>query len=96
MELKEVIKKRRSVRAYEDTPVPEDKLLRVLEAARLAPSGANRQAWKFIVVRDKKKRQELAMAAEGQTFVAEAPVIIAAVATMPKPNHDMWSAGICS
>ena len=85
MELKEVIKKRRSVRAYKDTPVPEDKLLSVLEAARLAPSGSNRQAWKFIVVKDKKKRQELAVAAEGQTFVAEAPVIIAAVATMPKP-----------
>ena len=85
MELKEVIKKRRSVRDYEDLPVPEDKLLRVLDAARLAPSGANRQAWKFIVVRDSEKRQQLAQAAEGQTFVAEAPVIIAAVATMPKP-----------
>lgn len=54
MELKEVVKNRRSVRSYEDTAIPDDKLLRVLEAARLAPSGSNRQAWKFIVVRDKK------------------------------------------
>jgi nitroreductase len=84
MELKEVIKARRSVRDYEDKPVPEDKLLRVLEAARLAPSGGNGQPWKFIVVRDSKRRQQLAKAASGQTFVAKAPVVIAAVATIPE------------
>src|SRR5208283_3534355 len=84
MELKEVIRKRRSVRDYKDTPVPEDKLLNVLEAARLAPSGGNGQLWKFIVVRDSKRRQQLAKAASGQTFVGKAPVVIAAVATMPE------------
>src|SRR5208283_1789520 len=83
MELKEVIKKRKSIRDYIDTPVPEDKLLRVLEAARLAPSGSNKQPWKFIVVRDSKRRQKLAKAAVGQTFVGEAPIVIAAVATLP-------------
>ena len=84
MEFKKVIKQRRSVRDYKDTPVPEDKLLRVLEAARLAPSGSNRQPWKFIVVRDSKTRQKLAKAAMEQTWMAKAPVIIAAVATMPE------------
>lgn len=84
MELKEVIKTRKSIRDYEDTPVPEDKLLRVIEAARLAPSGSNRQAWKFIVVRDNKRRQKLAQAAERQTFVGKAPVVIAAVSTIPE------------
>jgi nitroreductase len=83
MELKEVINKRRSVRDYKDMPVPEDKLLRILEAARLAPSGSNRQPWKFVVVKDSKTRQKLAKAAMEQTWMAEAPVIIAAVATMP-------------
>ena len=48
----------------------------------MAPSGGNRQAWKFIVVKDSKNRQELASAA-GQPFIATAPVIIAAVATLP-------------
>ena len=85
MELKEVIKNRKSILEYEDKAIPEDKLLRVLEAARLAPSGANRQAWKFVVVRDIQRRQKLAQAAEGQTFVAQAPVVIAAVATLPEP-----------
>ncbi len=84
MELKEAIKRRQSIRNYEDKPVPEDKLLKVLEAARLAPSGANRQAWKFIVVREGKRRQELARASGEQTHVARAPVVIAAVATMPE------------
>ena len=84
MELKKVIKTRRSVREYQDTPVPEDKLVKVLDAARLAPSGGNGQPWKFIVVRDAKRRQQLAKAASGQTFVAKAPVIIAAAATMPE------------
>ena len=83
MELKEAIKQRRSVRDYKDIPVPEDKLLKVLEAARLAPSGSNRQPWKFVVVKDSKTRQKLAKAAMEQTWIATAPVVIAAVATMP-------------
>ena len=84
MELMEIIRTRRSVRDYKDTPVPEDKLLKVLEAARLAPSGGNSQLWKFIVVKDARRRQQLAKAASGQTFVAKAPVVIAAVALMPE------------
>ena len=63
--------------------MPEEKLLKVLEAARLAPSAANRQQWKSIVVRKVKKRQELSSAPGGQHHLAAAPVVIAAVATMP-------------
>lgn len=83
MELTEAIRERQSIRDYEDRPVPEEKLGKVLEAARLAPSASNRQRWKFIVVREAKRRQELARAAGGQTHLARAPVVIAAVATMP-------------
>ena len=83
MEFKETIIKRQSIREYEDKPVPQDKLNRILEAARLAPSGSNRQPWKFIVVKDSQRRRELAQAADGQPFVGQAPVIIAAVATNP-------------
>jgi nitroreductase len=81
MELKEAIRKRRSIRAYQDRPVPEEVLLEVLEAARLAPSGRNSQSWKFIVVRDDEKKQALGRASGGQAHVHTAPVIIAAVAT---------------
>jgi nitroreductase len=83
METQNAIKLRCSIREYLDKPIPEDKLLRVLEAARLAPSGSNKQAWKFIVVKDLKRRAELRKAAMGQLFVAQAPVVIAAVSTSP-------------
>ncbi len=83
MELKDIIQKRRSVRGFTDQPIVDDKIRRVLEAARLAPSAANRQAWKFIVVRDADKRKALAEAANNQAFVGQAPIIIAAVALMP-------------
>jgi len=52
MDFYEVIKKRRSIRAYQDREVPDDVLRKILEAARLAPSAKNRQPWKFIVVKD--------------------------------------------
>jgi len=83
MELKEIITKRRSIRAYENRPVSEESLKNILEAARLAPSARNNQSWKFVVVREEKRRQELARAADRE-FVAEAPVVIAAVATEPE------------
>jgi len=83
MEVFEVIKKRYSCRSYKADSVPEEKLKKVLEAARLAPSAHNEQEWKFIVVRDVKKRAEVAEAV-GQSFIGGAPVIIVAVATAPE------------
>jgi len=50
MEVEEAIRSRRSVRAYQDREVEEDKLRRVLEAGRLAPSARNLQDWRFVVV----------------------------------------------
>jgi len=87
MEVFEAIKKRYSVRSYKSDPIPEEKLKKVLEAARLAPSAHNAQEWKFIVVKDEQKRKKLAEAAMNQTFVGEAPVVIAAVSL--NPEHIM-------
>lgn len=84
MEVREAIEKRSSIRTYQDKPVPEEKLLKILEAARLAPSGKNSQNWKFIVVRDDARKQALGRASGGQRHVHTAPVIIAAVATDPE------------
>ncbi len=82
MDVIEAITKRKSIRDYKDTPVPEDKLNRVLEAGRMAPSGGNRQEMKFVVVRAKETRLKLAEASGGQRHVGQAPVVIAAVATV--------------
>lgn len=84
MSVQTAINYRRSVRAYLDTPVEDDKLKLVLDAARLSPSASNRQEWKFIVVRDSETRKSLAKAANGKQFVADAPVIIVACATESK------------
>lgn len=54
------IEKRRSIRKYLDKPVEEEKLKTVLEAARLAPSWANKQCWKFLIIRDNGIKQKLA------------------------------------
>jgi nitroreductase len=81
MDVHEAILKRKSIRNYKDEPIPENKLQKVLEAARLAPSAANQQEWKFVVVRDAEKRRHLSIAAQGQTHVARAPAVIAGVAT---------------
>lgn len=68
MEVMEAIHTRRSIRAYKEQPIPLGKLLQVLEAARLAPSAANKQLWKFLVVQDSGLRQALVEAWRKQLF----------------------------
>lgn len=83
MDVLSAIRDRRSVRSYSSKEVEDEKLDKVLEAARLSPSASNRQSWKFIVVRDAEMRAKLADAANGQMFIAQAPVIIACCGTDP-------------
>lgn len=80
MDVMEAIRKRYSVRSYQDRAVETEKLESILEAARLAPSASNKQEWRFIVVRDKNTRQRLMQAAKDQAFVGQAPVVIACCA----------------
>ena len=84
MDVFTAISQRSSVRAYKATDVEEDKLKKVLEAARLSPSASNRQDWKFIIVRNKETRNKLAKAAFGQSFIAEVPIVIVACGLEPK------------
>ncbi|KAF1085428.1 putative NAD(P)H nitroreductase [Sporotomaculum syntrophicum] len=75
MEFMEVIRKRRSIRKFKPEPVPDELIMELLEAARLAPSGTNLQPWRFIIIKSEEKRRELL----GHTvnFVVTAPVVIA-------------------
>lgn len=82
MDVYEAIRRRCSVRAYLDRAVEDDRLRRVLDAGRLAPSARNGQNWKFVAVRDGELRRAIADAAE-QPFLRNAPVIIAVVSTEP-------------
>ena len=78
MDFFEAVAKRRSVRSYEPTPVPDEALAKILEAARLAPSAANIQPCRFMVVRDKDKRAKIAEGCRFGRFLAKSPVVIVA------------------
>ncbi|MGE5140329.1 MAG: nitroreductase family protein, partial [Rudaea sp.] len=61
-ELIEVMRSRRSIRRYQDRPVPPELLDGLLEAARWAPSAHNRQPWRFMVIESSETKSELAAA----------------------------------
>lgn len=85
MEFSEVIKKRRSVTSFKLEPVPDEVLFKILESARLAPSSDNFQPWKFIIVKDEKRRKKIAEFCMGQKFVGDAPIVIVACG-LPTPS----------
>ncbi len=91
MNVSEAVLSRRSVRSYKEKQIPEECLHRVIESARMAPSARNKQDWKFVVVQDEEKRDELHRASNGQKFVKEAPTVIVGVATKPE---DKMKCGI--
>lgn len=76
MDVFEAVQKRHSVRSYESTPVSDEKLDRILEAARLAPSAGSIQPWHFVVVTDREKREAMAKSGRYARFLAESPVTI--------------------
>ncbi len=94
MDTIEAIQTRRSVRKFSDRPVEPEKLQMVLEAARSAPSWANMQCWRFVVVQDgevKARISELSFLADyfaskgyksnpARKALAQAPVVIVACA----------------
>ena len=77
MNIYELVKKRRSIRSYKPEPVEEEKLSQILEAARSAPSAANRQPIYFIIIKDEKTKLQLKKAYNEEWFYT-APVIICA------------------
>jgi Nitroreductase len=64
MELYDVMSTTFASRNFTDEPLPDETLFKILDHARFAPSGGNRQGWKVIVVRDKKTREGLSRAGE--------------------------------
>jgi len=83
MDFYDVLKGRRSIRAYKPDPVDRDKLKRILSAARAAPSAANRQPWLLVVV-EKEKTKRALREAYSQEWFYTAPLIICACARPKK------------
>ena len=73
----EAIEKRRSIRKFKPDPVPDEMINQMLEAARLAPSGSNRQPWRFQMIKDEALKKKLYEEATfGVEAIVNAPVVI--------------------
>lgn len=84
----EVIMNRTSVRAYQDTPVEEWKVEKILRAGMAAPSAMNKQPWSFTVVNDRTILQQIADSAPNARYAAEAPLAIVVSGDMTKAIED--------
>ena len=77
METWDAIRTRRNVRSFDDRPLPDEHLERIIAAAALAPSSMNEQRWAFVVCRDRERLTELARVGDYTDHVAGAAAAIA-------------------
>jgi nitroreductase len=92
------IRDRRSVRHYTDEQVPADDLNRIIEAGIWAPSGLNNQPWRFVVIQDADKREELARLDKNNSIIRGAPVCVAVFLDKDSSYHyvkDVQAVGAC-
>ena len=78
METLQTIMERRSTRKYKPEPIPTEALKAILEAARQAPTAANRQPWHFVIVSDPEQKRRVAAACNNQMWMADAAYIVVA------------------
>lgn len=76
MEFFDAVERRKSIRAFLPDEIGEEKLEKLLGAVSLAPSAGNMQAYRIAVVKSKRLQEEIAEAALGQEFLAQAPVLM--------------------
>ncbi len=97
MDLMDAIRNRRSIRHYKQTPVSKDDIEAIFEAARLAPSWANTQCWRFVVVESRKTKEMLAETCgagnRGNEAIRQAPLLIVACAVLGKSGFIDGEAG---
>lgn len=86
MQFMDVVRARRTVREFEDRPIPDDVLGEVLEAGRLAAAGQYAQRWYFGIIRDQDQKKALVKAAGNQEWIGTAPLILALCARL---NDDL-------
>jgi len=86
METWDAIRARRNVRSFDDQPIAEADLHRILEAGWRSPSASNRQEWHFVVVTDRSRLKELSLlwAYAGHVATSAATVVL----VLPEPGND--------
>lgn len=77
MDVGDAIRTLVAVRAYEDRPVPDTAVRRILEAGRLSASASNGQPWHFVVVEDRDTLRQMGALAQTGPYIAQAPLAIA-------------------
>jgi nitroreductase len=94
LDVREAAERRRSIRAFEQQPIPADDLDAILDTVRLAPSAFNVQPWRFVVVQTPELKARLAEAAYDQRQVHSAPAVVVlytnmqdALATLEETVH---------
>jgi nitroreductase len=95
MEYTELIKKRYSVRGYKPDPIEDEKLQTVLEAARIAPTAANRQPFHIIIIHTEDRKEELRRIYDRDWFV-QAPLVVVVCGEQTKAwvRHDKANYGV--
>ncbi len=89
MDVSEAIQKRVTIRRWKPIPVEKEKIIKVQEAGRRAPSWGNVQPWRFIVGQDKEKIEGLAKSGAGQPHISTAPVVIVCCGQMEAFSRKM-------
>jgi nitroreductase len=84
MDVKEAIIKRRSIRSFQDIPIPRDVLVDILVAGQYAPNAGNLQNWRFIIVDDEHLKDQVADYCHEQTWMKTAHVFIVIFMDFPK------------
>jgi nitroreductase len=92
----DLIKKRRSIRKFKETPVEDDKITRIIEAASFAPSATNSQPWRFIVVKDKELLKKITRNSLGSInkWARTAPLLIICCSVRRNPVTSFISESI--
>jgi nitroreductase len=88
-----VIDRRQSVRAYQRSVVEPEKIETLLDTVRLAPSAGDLQAYVVVVVEDADTKQRLVRSAFGQSFIAQAPVVLVFCADPPRSEAKYGTRG---
>jgi nitroreductase len=102
METWDVIRARRNVRDYEDRPIGDEQLDRILEAGRRSPSSINTQPWDFVVVTGRQELERLSKVWQGASHVARSAATIALLGYIPEEEsrrawvqYDLGQATMC-
>jgi len=98
MEFKEVLEKRRSIRKFKSTEIPDEKIREILQLAQLAPSAGNVQAYKIKIIKnneDRKKLPEATFSSQGsrQEWIAGAPAVLIICADMDESEKRFGERG---